>query len=65
MSKSRRPIAGFIAQILNLILVLIVLNVLYIYAKTKNETGEEANITHIVVQQTKQLYDDVVTAWSK
>ena len=65
MSKSRRPIAGFIAQILNLILVLIVLNVLYIYAKTKNETGESSNITYIVVQQTKQLYDDVVTAWSK
>ena len=65
MSKSRRPIAGFIAQILNLILVLIVLNVLYIYAKTKNETGKEANITYIVVQQTKQLYDDVVDAWSK
>jgi CHASE3 domain sensor protein len=62
--NNQRPIAGFFASILNLVLVLIVLNVVYIYAKTKNETGKEVNVTQVVVQQTRQLYDDVKTGWT-
>ena len=63
MSK-RKPIQGFVASILNFILVLVVLNVIYIYTKTLNEEGREVNVTQVAVKQVHQLYDDVINGWN-
>ncbi len=62
MSK-RKPIQGVVASILNIIIVLIILDVIYIWAKAHNE-GRDLNITEVVVQETRQFYDDVITGWN-
>jgi len=63
MSK-RKPISGFIAEVLYIILALIIMEVVYVYAKTKNETGVELSIPAVIVKQTHNLYVDVTEAWA-
>ena len=62
MTASRKPISGFIASVLNLILVIIVVNGIVVYAQLRDE-GKDANITTIVVTQIKNIWTDAKDAW--
>lgn len=60
----RKPIAAFFASILHIILVIIVLNVIVIYTKTRRETGDEVNITYIAIKSVKKVWIDVKEGWN-
>ncbi|MFW9948508.1 MAG: hypothetical protein ACFFKA_00105 [Candidatus Thorarchaeota archaeon] len=64
MSKpSKRPISGFIASILNLILAVIVISVVLRYSQARKE-GRDINLTTIIVEQVHDVWTDAKTAWT-
>lgn len=58
-------ISGFIASIMYFFVVLIVLNVLYIYTAERQRTGKEINIPYTVAKQVKQVWSDFKTGWNE
>ena len=65
MSKhnSNNPIFGFVASILNLILIVIVVKVILIYAESR-EAGKETNIAKVATTEVRVLINDITEAWT-
>jgi hypothetical protein len=61
--KSPHPISAFFASLLNLALVIIVINVLYLWAKGREE-GKPQNMTKTFAKTVKKTFVDLKEGWN-
>lgn len=64
MSDNSKPISGFIASLLNLVLVVICLKVIVMVAESKH-SGEKVNITKQATKELHTIYTDIQEGWTE